>query len=628
MTDSGELLKIAGALNSPAKIQIIKDVYEKGTRSITDVRNDLKLSFSTAHKYLAELEKAGILGSVEREEGGRRKKLYSLKEFSVSFSPSSIASKESPRGEGETLAVIDDEEKIFQVSVSSLREHLLKNGLPLRACDAVVEKLKSNAYPGITVGEIRAALVKALDADISAIENAKNSISSYPFLGGHSGVLEFLKQKGLASLAELHNNSSIYIRNTRNSFPIALVHNPLLIARHGLKILGLESRPAKRIDSFASHVVLAASAARQNLHGVQQHFPALNVFMAPFFESSDRLKNKASVENVLYNFKESQSLHGSVYTIGIETEMPKSLAKMPAVVDGKDVGVLGDFASQSLDLAKMFADLYSERSFSYPKLVLSARKKQQPDFVLDNLDSLYVANMAAEFQGEFANYSSDWFRVSSDSFDSSAGLGEMQMVSVNLPRIALTSKTEAQFFEELRALTLEVIKAHLASAEYLNFNRFTSLTQLSKKVGDDKYCDFEKGVFLMEVDSLASVSEIVTGSVDASFIKKTLQEASALLKKEERINIQLTEGDFTPLINRFTHANSRLRGGKQYEKPYSRGADAALEDNEKLSFLERLHPLLLGGHCAQFKEIGEDLFRKLLGSNVGMAASSKALWKV
>ena len=71
-------MKFIKALGKKDKLDIINLILLKGEKSITDVRNELKLSFSTSHKYLDELEKAGLLKSKIEKKGKRIKKLYSI----------------------------------------------------------------------------------------------------------------------------------------------------------------------------------------------------------------------------------------------------------------------------------------------------------------------------------------------------------------------------------------------------------------------------------------------------------------------------------------------------------------------------------------------------------------------
>lgn len=86
-----DLIKVCKALNCENKLRIIDLIFRKGKKSITDVRNELNLSFSTTHKYLNQLEEAGILFSREITENNRQKKVYHLNGFFLELSPEKIS---------------------------------------------------------------------------------------------------------------------------------------------------------------------------------------------------------------------------------------------------------------------------------------------------------------------------------------------------------------------------------------------------------------------------------------------------------------------------------------------------------------------------------------------------------
>ena len=85
------LNKLCLALNHPLKLEIIDLIFRKKEKSITDVRNELNISFSTAHKYLNLLEKAGILYYITNWKNSRLKKIYFLNAFTIEITPKIIS---------------------------------------------------------------------------------------------------------------------------------------------------------------------------------------------------------------------------------------------------------------------------------------------------------------------------------------------------------------------------------------------------------------------------------------------------------------------------------------------------------------------------------------------------------
>lgn len=90
--DTKGFLNLTRALNEKEKLQIVDLILTKGKKSITDVKSELNLNFSTAHRYLNELENAGILTSEKTIEGGRQKKMYSVRKFKFTLDPISLSS--------------------------------------------------------------------------------------------------------------------------------------------------------------------------------------------------------------------------------------------------------------------------------------------------------------------------------------------------------------------------------------------------------------------------------------------------------------------------------------------------------------------------------------------------------
>lgn len=86
-----DLIKVCKALNCENKLGIVDLIFRRGKKSITDVRNELNLSFSTVHKYLNQLEDAEILFSRDITENNRQKKVYHLNDFFLELSPEVIS---------------------------------------------------------------------------------------------------------------------------------------------------------------------------------------------------------------------------------------------------------------------------------------------------------------------------------------------------------------------------------------------------------------------------------------------------------------------------------------------------------------------------------------------------------
>ena len=68
------------ALDNEVKINILKFLAEEGEKSITDISKSLDINFSTAHKYLEQLERAKFVHSSTVSKT-RLKRLFKINNF-------------------------------------------------------------------------------------------------------------------------------------------------------------------------------------------------------------------------------------------------------------------------------------------------------------------------------------------------------------------------------------------------------------------------------------------------------------------------------------------------------------------------------------------------------------------
>ena len=116
-----ELGKFFSSLDNPVKLRIIDLISREGSQSLTDVRNKLKVSFSTAFKYLNQMQDSGVLKSRREVKGGREKILYSLSEFDLNLSSKGISEIISEKKNGpESFTILDFEGRVRELNLQSL----------------------------------------------------------------------------------------------------------------------------------------------------------------------------------------------------------------------------------------------------------------------------------------------------------------------------------------------------------------------------------------------------------------------------------------------------------------------------------------------------------------------------
>lgn len=621
-----EITKIFKSLDSKDKFRILNLILKEGKKSVTDVKNQLDLSFSTAHKYLTKLEEAGLLRSEGLTIGGRKKKLFSIKPFRIELGPETISKLiegEERAIKGEEIKVIDWDGKLASLDLAFIRKICIEGGVPLKLVDSLMERIIPQLYEGISLAEVKESIERCIHSEEKAVKLLKENLEKSGILARKRNFLDFLRERSLHSIVESHLRANLHIRNLGEIYPTAVQHNFALILKYGLKIIGISANPAKYIDSAISHLETTIGAVQRNMADSKQSFDFLNILLAPFVRGLNPRAIRQRVERIIFTLNQLHLITGVEPTINLELCIPNFLRKFPAWVGGKQRGVLGDYESESIELLKAFLDLAPQ---DYPKLVVKVRsRKDLPEGIEKFLDRIYIANLTPKWQGENANYMRDWCRLGCEwkGWERSFGTCEIQMITLNLPRLGYGGK-EKELFEILLGKIEEIKSCFLASIERMNLNFYTKLKFLSQKVGRDKYCHLDDGICLIGVIGLSDLIEILGGDLreDPKFGLRILR----FIEKKSRgapFRIALIENDFFPVIRRFLRHDNLFF--KARRKAYLGGVDVELGDEEKIELVEQFHPLLRGGHMCKLKRLDIDLLDKVLRSKVGLVCSSKAL---
>src|SRR3990172_10555043 len=89
-----DIAKKIQALANPVKLNILSSLVESGSLSITDIAKKLNINFSTAHKYLEQLQAASLVTSKQISDN-RLKRMFFVKDFNIELSPKSLFQKSS-----------------------------------------------------------------------------------------------------------------------------------------------------------------------------------------------------------------------------------------------------------------------------------------------------------------------------------------------------------------------------------------------------------------------------------------------------------------------------------------------------------------------------------------------------
>jgi ribonucleoside-triphosphate reductase len=244
--------------------------------------------------------------------------------------------------------------------------------------------------------------------------------------------------------------------------------------------------PAKHAEVAILHAVKIWAAGQTNFAGGQGHY-GFNFFIAPYLRGLDDKRLKQLAQMLLYEATQAYVARGGQLvfsSIQLEAGVPKIWQNKPVVYKGKVWNNLtyGDFEEEAQRFASAIFDVYYKgdskgKMFNFPKPEVVLRKKYFKDPVAREIlmkssavaakfGSPYYDNLVPEYRGGddgVSCYQCCAYCFSEDSssenfekkmyFEDGAhfSLGGMQVVSMNLPRLAYKARgDDDKLIEELR----------------------------------------------------------------------------------------------------------------------------------------------------------------------------------
>ncbi|MBI2543013.1 MAG: winged helix-turn-helix transcriptional regulator [Candidatus Aenigmarchaeota archaeon] len=614
------------ALDSEGKFKIVELIAKEGENSITDVRNKLKLSFSTAHKYLNELEKADILKSDVKIDNGRQKKLYVLKNFKINFDVLSSVSKQDSIGDS-SFHIVNAEGLPEEFKTSQLRQKLMDIGIPVWLVESVLSKISNEVYGGISISSLESLILRILLEEKKIFDSSVEKLSSTRIFGDYS-LQNIMKEKKLESSIKMYNEGGIDIYNIGIPKPVSILHDLRPILKNGLS----EQQPPKNLYDVLNYLRTILEMSKKDIAGPQA-FNHLNVFLAPFISGLNVIQLKEMMENLANIYTHiSSTMQGTALYYCFDLAIPSSLQKQPAIgPKGKVVGTYGDFESESQSITKAFLEAIEK--LKQPRLVFNMYKgwdkTEATESIEKNLDKLtrpLFANLVPSWQKD-ASYFHEVIRIDNPISDNSFGKGNCQTTTINLPRIAWQTKGESEFFESLDKSIGACLDVLTASAEYIGGKSHTSPSFIFSKFGGERYYDLDKSTYVVCTAGLNEVAKKLVGyqlheneeSVD--FTLKVLNHMKKSVEHEKMpFKVGVCEHIFKPVLERFAQKDIHDFGDKviysgDKENPcYTSGSSVAensgIDLKEKIRIEKKFHALHDFGHQSIIKkdrELGEIL---------------------
>ncbi len=462
---------------------------------------------------------------------------------------------------------------------------------------------------------------------------------------------EALKQYALlqilpSELADAHMSGGIHIHDLEffAGRPLnCLQHDLRLFIKYGLKVDGTGDHtsvagPPNHIETLMNHAGEIMLAAQQNMSGGQS-MSLWNVFVAPFAAGLPYEKVKQAVQMFIYNLNMAYAARGSQVpftSINLEFTVPDFLKDEPAYgPKGKLVGTYGDFEEEVRTLQRAFTENLLKgdsdgKPHLFPNTIYVLRDKVLKNEFEDDLRLVhelsakygtpYFANMLPDYRGNLANYmgcrtslNDNW---TGDWSKDCVRTGNLAYVTLNLPRMAYSSRDDAEVFDYLDnylhlAEEVLLIRRNQAMNCLDNYNLLPFLTQ---EFDGDRYYGVDNATLSFGFVGLNEMLQYHCGEgienpdsrkFGLKIIKYMNQRAKEL--KEEtgfRWTVLQAPAESTAyrfaMLDREKFKDKIIVQGDASASYYTNSSHVPVNSDvllpEKIKIEEKFHPLTLGGH--------------------------------
>ena len=456
-------------------------------------------------------------------------------------------------------------------------------------------------------------------------------------------------------LADAHMLGDIHIHDldyfaTR---PYCAQHDLRWFFKNGLKVDGTGDNtsvagPAKNAEVAILHAAKALAAAQTNFAG-GQGLDFFNVWLAPYMQGLKYPQIKQMAQMYIYEMSQMYVARGgqTVFSdIDIEYGCPSIVADVPAVLPGgkvKERVTYGDFDEEARLFGKALTEVYLEgdyvgKPFFFPKPNYKLRKE---DLKKDGYDDFmvlvhktvakygtpYFLNLHAGYLPDnvFAQCCRLVLQPDHDDFEDlmngTMRTGSIQVVTINLPRIAYESNgDETKFYEilddrlrlakETIEIKRDVIKARLEEG---------LLPFLTQDVNGEPYYRIDRVVHSIGYLGVNEMAQAFTGKEmheDADSwrfgleVIKYMSDATARWTEESGLRWVLTQTpaestayrlaklDYGRFADRATVRGHRDSGSIYYTNSSHVRVDAKVALMRRLQIEGAFHPLNTGGMMA------------------------------
>jgi len=579
------------ALDNEVKLKILALLVEEGAKSITDISKDLNINFSTAHKYLEQLEKAKLVTSKQVADN-RLKRLFYVKDFGVDLSPAGIANllAGTKKKEKTSFKVINEHGEVVNFDEKLFAQKYLKRGLPRGLISYALSCILEQSYDGITLIELRELFQKALENRAESINDVLDQLDEAQ---RHKRTFQHLLAVVHPEALEQHARGDIFIKHLRRPTLLNFVHD-----MRGIYLHSVTGKKVENIKEFSNQLTAAIKKSSSFVKGVHA-FDSLNFMIAPLVKNMPARDLNSNLKAL---FTSLDKLNIPIF-ISVDAGSPKYTKFMsPTYFAGKTPAsqAYSHYQEEANLALSEILKIFKENKFENISLIYKIWNKKFNEKDVSGLKNIYLANMLPDWQalnasyvGEFSRFDGVWKK-----WLGTVRCGEIQDIVLNLPRLALKAKTENEFFKELKILMQQAIGyvhnlSELAIGEFLRKydTHFKSVQR-----GYWNYVPSDDFKYSISVTGLNDTVKILSGKPiekNEKLAKKILKFCNDVLQpnsKRPLFRVLLKEDTTKVIANRFHFLDSK--NYKTNIKEYSPGIGGDLQ------IQLGLHELLPGGHCS------------------------------
>jgi ribonucleoside-triphosphate reductase len=279
-------------------------------------------------------------------------------------------------------------------------------------------------------------------------------------------------------IANLHKNADIHIHDLSMYTPYCAGWSLKQLITEGLGGVSgkVQSSPARHLFTLCNQMVNFLGIMQNEWAGAQA-FSSFDTYLAPFVRADNLTYKevKQCIQSFVYgvNTPSRWGTQAPFCNITLDWTVPNDLAELQCIVGGKEMDFCYKDCKKEMDMInKAFIEIMIEgddngRGFQYPIPTYSITK----DFDWsDTENNRLLFEMTAKYGTPyFSNYINSDMEPSDvrsmccrlrldlrelrkkqgGFFGSGESTGSVGVVTINMPRIAYTSKTEEEFFERL-----------------------------------------------------------------------------------------------------------------------------------------------------------------------------------